>query len=160
MKLYHGTFLEFERIDLSKSNRGKDFGKGFYLSDDFQQAQRMSVFKALQFGGKPVVQSYEFDECLLSNGGLSFKRFDDYSREWAEFVLQNRNNDSYRNVHSFDVIYGPIANDKVGVQIRNLLENNINMSVFLERLKYIQGITYQYFFGTEKAVSKLIRVYE
>ena len=29
MILYHGTYLNFDRIDLSKSNKGKDFGKGF-----------------------------------------------------------------------------------------------------------------------------------
>jgi hypothetical protein len=56
------------------------------------------------------------------------------------------------------VIYGPIANDKVGVQIRNLMEQNIDMNVFLERLKYMHGITFQYFFGTEKAISKLVRI--
>lgn len=127
MKLYHGTYTDFDVIDLSKSNKGKDFGKGFYLSDNYEQAQ-------------------------------SFLHFDEYSKEWAEFVLKNRTNDSDNNIHFFDVIYGPIANDKVGVQIRNLMEQNIDMNVFLERLKYMHGITFQYFFGTEKAISKLVRI--
>lgn len=33
MRLYHGTNVEFEQIDLTKSNRFKDFGQGFYLTD-------------------------------------------------------------------------------------------------------------------------------
>ena len=45
--------------------------------------------------------------------------------------------------------------DKVGVQIRNFMEGNISIDVFLERLKYIKGITFQYFFGTEKAIKHL-----
>lgn len=29
-KLYHGSNVPIEQIDLSRSRRGKDFGKGFY----------------------------------------------------------------------------------------------------------------------------------
>lgn len=47
------------------------------------------------------------------------------------------------------------ADDKVGVQIRNFMEGNISIDVFLERLKFIKGITFQYFFGTEKAIKHL-----
>ena len=67
-------------------------------------------------------------------------------------------NETDTNIHDYDIVYGPIANDKIGVQIRNLLENNIDIEVFRERLKYIKGITFQYFFGTEKAISKLNRI--
>lgn len=158
MKLYHGTYLDFDTIDLSKSNKGKDFGKGFYLSDNFDQASKLAAFKAIQFDSEPIILSYEFDENALTNGSLSFLKFEEYSQEWAEFILKNRTNESDENIHQYDVVYGPIANDKVGVQIRNLMEQNIDMALFLERLKYMHGITFQYFFGTEKAVSKLVRI--
>ncbi|MCR5550359.1 MAG: DUF3990 domain-containing protein [Bacteroidales bacterium] len=158
MRLYHGTYTDFEIIDLSKSNKGKDFGKGFYLSDNYEQAHKLAVFKAIQFDAEPVVITYQFDENLLIDGSLSFLQFGGYSKEWADFVLKNRTNDQDDNIHPFDVVYGPIANDKVGVQIRNLLEQNIDMEVFLERLKYMHGITFQYFFGTGKAISKLVRI--
>lgn len=49
MILYHGTYTNFNIIDLSKSNKGKDFGKGFYLSDNYEQAHQLAVFKAIQF---------------------------------------------------------------------------------------------------------------
>ncbi len=158
MKLYHGTFTDFDTIDLSKSNKGKDFGKGFYLSDNYEQAQRLAVFKAVQYNEEPVVLTYEFNKELLTNGELSFLRFGEYSKEWAEFVLKNRTNENDANAHPYDVVFGPIANDKVGIQIRNLLEENIDMDTFLKRLEYMHGITFQYFFGTEKAISKLVRI--
>lgn len=158
MKLYHGTYTDFDTFDLSKSNKGKDFGKGFYLSDNYEQAQRLAVFKAVQFNKEPVVLTYEFDEESLTNGVLSFLRFGEYSKEWAEFVLKNRTNENDANAHPYDVVFGPIANDKVGIQIRNLLEENIDMDTFLKRLEYMHGITFQYFFGTEKAISKLVRI--
>lgn len=158
MKLYHGTYTDFTQIDLSLSQKGKDFGKGFYLSDNYDQAYNMAVFKSIQFNGNPIVLQYEFDESLLYDGELSFSKYEEYSREWAEFVLKNRVNMSDVNIHTYDVVYGPIANDKIGVQIRNLIEQNIDMDIFLKRLKYMQGITFQYFFGTEKAISRLVRV--
>lgn len=89
---------------------------------------------------------------------MNTKRFDGYSLEWAEFVFANRNNYTEKPTHDYDIVYGPIADDKVGVQIRNLIEKNITMEVFLERLKYIKGITFQYYFGTQKAINLLKRI--
>ena len=155
MILYHGSNAEIHDIDLSKSARGKDFGKGFYLSENEKQAQEMAVFKSLQTNGTPVVNSFEFDERVLSDNSLRVKVFKEYSLEWAEFVFKNRSNRSDNPIHEYDIVYGPIADDKVGVQIRNFMEGNINIDVFLERLKFIKGITFQYFFGTEKAIKHL-----
>lgn len=67
MRLYHGTNVNFDRIDISKSNPWKDFGQGFYLTDIFDQAQKMGEKKALIFGGSSIVQEYEFDEAYLTN---------------------------------------------------------------------------------------------
>lgn len=145
-------------IDLNKSQRGKDFGCGFYLSELAAQAEEMAKFKVQLFGGRTIVQSYEFDEAHLSDGTLRFLRFDGYSRDWATFILANRQNKSADNIHDYDIVYGPIANDKVGAQIRNVIEQNINMETFLERLKYMKGITFQYFFGSEKAIQMLRRL--
>lgn len=140
MILYHGSNTEIHAIDLNQSMRGKDFGQGFYLSADQRQAEEMATFKTLQFGGCPIVNAFEFDETLLSNSSLNTKIFDDYSLEWAEFIFANRNNMTDIPIHEYDIVYGPIADDRVGVQIRNLIEGNITIDVFLERLKYIKGL--------------------
>ncbi len=109
-------------------------------------------------GGSPVVLEYEFNDSALDNCGLQYKHFDAYTKDWAEFIFANRMNCSRTNIHDYDIVYGPIANDKVGVQVRNLMEENITLEVFLERLKYIKGITFQYFFGTENAIGYLSRI--
>ena len=58
-------------------------------------------------------------------------------------------------IHDFDIVHGPIANDDVGYQIRRLLAGMITIETFLEELKYKEGITYQYFFATERSVQFL-----
>lgn len=158
MILYHGTNTDFMSIDLNHSQRGKDFGCGFYLSESKTQAEEMAKFKVQLFGGQTIVQSYEFDEAHLNDGTLQFLRFDGYSKDWATFILANRQNKNADNIHDYDIVYGPIANDKVGAQIRNVIEQNIDMVTFLERLKYMKGITFQYFFGSEKAIQMLRRL--
>ena len=158
MILYHGTNTDFMSIDLNHSQRGKDFGCGFYLSESKTQTEEMAKFKVQLFGGQTIVQSYEFDEVHLNDGTLRFLRFDGYSKDWATFILANRQNKNADNIHDYDIVYGPIANDKVGAQIRNVIEQNIDMVTFLERLKYMKGITFQYFFGSEKAIQMLRRL--
>ena len=58
-------------------------------------------------------------------------------------------------MHSFDVVYGPIANDRVGLQIRNYRLGNIDKKEFLRRLKYIKGVIFQYAFCTKHAIETL-----
>ena len=157
MILYHGTNQEFDAIDFSKCHRGKDFGCGFYLSENRQQAVEIAENRVKFQGGKVVVQEYAFDESLLG-GLLLFRKFDSYTKDWAEFIYANRKNLNTENIHFYDVVYGPVANDRVGLQVRNLIEHNINIEVFLERLKYMKGIAFQYFFGTNLAVNQLHRL--
>ena len=80
MKLYHGSTVEIKEIDIAKSKPNKDFGRGFYLSADKQQAQRLAEYKAYQIGGNPVINVYDFDERLLTDGTLKVRRFDRYSK--------------------------------------------------------------------------------
>lgn len=156
MSLYHGSTVEIKEIDLSLSKPNKDFGKGFYLSDNYKQAYEMASYKAGLFGSKPCVTKFEFDENLLKNRSLKVLSFSEYSKEWAEFVFKNRNQENKDFSHDYDIVTGPIANDRVGAQIRRFVEGDISFDTFLERLKYMKGITFQYFFGTPKAIQTLV----
>lgn len=155
--LYHGSNVRITSIDLAQCNPYKDFGQAFYLSDKQEQAMDVAIARVDIFGGEPMVNAYRFDETLLSNGTLSFKTFDGYTEEWADFVYQHRDESIVPPyMHPYDVVYGPIANDRVGLQIRNYREGNIDKKEFLRRLKYMKGITFQYAFCTSKAIEKLL----
>ena len=156
MKLYHGSNILIDKIDLSKSKPNKDFGRGFYLSDNEEQALEMAKFKTLTLGGVPLISIFEFDENIITNNTLKVKVFQNYSEEWADFVFANR--EGLDNVEEYDIVYGPIANDTVGLQIRKLKSGNIDKVEFLNRLKYMKGITFQYYFGTENAIKTLKKI--
>ena len=158
IKLYHGSTMIINHIDLSFSRPNKDFGKGFYLSEDMQQAWRMAEFKALIDGGEPVMNTYLFDESILKSKELNILTFKEYTHEWADFVFMNRNNKSQNSVHEYDIVYGPIANDRVGLQMGKYEAGDISLDQLLENLKFMKRITFQYYFGTERAISKLQKI--
>ena len=51
MILYHGTNVDFDKIDIEKSNPYKDFGKGFYLTN-LQTGRRISKKESPNFWRK------------------------------------------------------------------------------------------------------------
>lgn len=157
MRLYHGTNKAFDAIDLLKSKPNKDFGRGFYLSPNFEQALEMAKIKySQQETGEPIVMTFEVDELEMNN--LRVLRFDGYNEEWAMFILANRNNATGGSAHDYDIVYGPIADDKVGAQLWRYETQLIDLPTLVEKLKYMKGVTFQYFFGTEKAISILKRI--
>ena len=157
MILYHGTNAVFDEIDLTKSKPNKDFGQGFYLSREYTQAMDMAKIKVEQLeSGVPTVITFEADETKMLS--LKMLRFDDYSEEWAKFILLNRNNASRQPAHDYDIVIGPIANDRVGVQLWKYENQSIDLPTLVHNLRNMKGITFQYFFGTERAIKILKRL--
>ena len=156
MKLYHGSTVDIQQIELAKSKPNKDFGRAFYLSDDEQQALEMAQFRAAFEDAIPVVNVYEFDENLFQQ--FRYKRFEEYTEEWAHFVYDHRTEPQGMTLHDYDIVYGPIANDRVGAQIARFKQGYITFDEFLRRIQYIKGITFQYAFCTQRALDKLTKL--
>ena len=157
MILYHGTNADFGDIDLRKSKSNKDFGQGFYLSREYAQAMAMAKIKVEQLeSGVPTVLTYEVDDEAMAE--LRVLRFDDYTEEWANFILLNRNNASQEPAHDYDIVIGPIANDRVGVQLWKFENGTIDLPTLVHNLRNMKGITFQYYFGTERAIKILKRL--
>ena len=158
-RLYHGSNVAIEQIDLSMSKRGKDFGKGFYLNANINQAMDMAI-RTTRFlnEGTPTLSCFEFDEDEAIKSGLNIKVFADYSEEWAEFVVMNRKNNSDVPAHPYDIVIGPIADDTVGVQIRRFIMGYLSASALVQELKFHGDHAVQYFFGTSKAINLLKRI--
>lgn len=152
MILYHGSNTDIQTIDLEKSKVGKEFGCGFYLTPDFVVAQNQAKRRADIEGGEPIVNCYEVDEAALA----SFKvaTYEGYSTQWAEFVKVNRANRTRLQLHDFDIIIGPIANDDIGMQMRKFNAGRITLEQFMKAIEW-KEVTIQYFFGTERSIKLL-----
>ena len=157
MKLYHGSNTDIESIDLTKSLKHKDFGKGFYLTPDRDTATRMAKKKTRLFGGTATLITYELDESAL-NSGLKIKVFPEKACvEWFLFVDANRQKENPMPTHDYDIIIGPIADDGVVLQLTNFREGLYTPEEAARKLqdKYLDQ---QYYFGTEKALQYLTKI--
>ena len=165
MILYHGTNLNIAEIDLSKCRPGKDFGKGFYVTDIKEQAEKMARRVARISGNGPVVNVYEIDDCFLYTPGLRIRNFGaDTSAEWAVFVMNNRSR-SFMNYDSpecnkdnkYDIVAGPIADDDMALLFRQYENQWIDFDALVKGLTY-RDTTNQYSFHTERAIRLLHKV--
>lgn len=160
ISLYHGSNVEINEIDLSICKVGKDFGKGFYLNPNFEQAREIAIrtTRVLQ-QGQAIVNGFEFNEAVLTSPeNLKIKIFPDYSEDWADFVVLNRKNKTELPVHDYDIVVGPIADDTVGVQIRRYIQGYIPAKQLVEELRFHGNHAIQYFFGTQQAIKLLKRI--
>ena len=87
---------------------------------------------------------------------VDVKIFSHYSIEWSRFIRANRKNKSEEPLHCHDIVYGPIADDTIAKQMRRLDLEYIDEERFMKEIQYKEE-TFQYFFGTEKAINHLTK---
>jgi hypothetical protein len=131
MILYHGSYIQIEKPNLSFSRKELDFGVGFYTTSIKEQAEKWSS-KFKNRKEKSVVSKYEFDERNIEK--FSTLKFDSYSEEWLDFVVLCRTGKTLAN--EYDLIIGGIANDDVFNTLQLFLDNMIPKQETLKRLRY------------------------
>ncbi len=151
MKLYHGSNIAVKIPKIIPPLRALDFGAGFYLTTDFEQAKKWSILKTERSGtGKPIVSVFEISENDINN--LSVLKFDTADKDWLEFVSINRKNGIINN--DIDIIIGPVANDNTMPVITLYLRGDYNADEALRRL-LPQKLKDQIVFKNEKSLSYL-----
>jgi hypothetical protein len=121
MKLYHGSTVAVRKPSLRPGRPNADFGKGFYTTSNWEQAVRWAHIKQeREKSQRAIVSVYEFDETLLNSPDWNIRRFLGADEPWLLFVANCRKS---RN-HDFDLVEGPVANDKVFTTV-NLFESGV-----------------------------------
>ena len=81
MRLFHGSNCKITKVDLSFSRLFMDFGKGFYLTPDFQRALTMANRATeLKNEGTPQINRFIFNRSSCPPD-LKIKEFVDFVRE-------------------------------------------------------------------------------
>ena len=73
MRLLHGSNVEIVHPDLMMCQSMNDFGRGFYLTPQWQRAYMMAKRRAGRDGGEPVVNQFLYYP--VSKRGLKVKEF-------------------------------------------------------------------------------------
>ncbi len=173
--LYHGSYAPVERIDLDRCQPGKDFGKGFYLTTDLQQAKGFipsSLRKARALGAADASQRHGYVSAFRYKAlepAPSFYSLPDTDRQWLWFVALNRRRSLAEKLEnriapellSAEVVASKIANDTTNPVITTYLnglygpvEDDLSAQTAI-RLLLPDRLKDQYCFLTENALAHL-----
>jgi hypothetical protein len=155
MKVYHGSFTEIKKIDLSKGELLRDFGRGFYVTKFREQAEYWALRKGKQKQQEACITEFTFLESAFDTNYLKTLQFDDYSVEWLDFVILNRKNDTRDNMHNYDIVEGPIADDAIATRIDFYLSGGIAKAEFIDELRFKHKPSHQIAFCSAKSLLML-----
>ena len=149
MKVYHGSYVAVPQPDLTHSRENVDFGKGFYTTPIYEQAEQWAKrFRKQNKTG--IVSEYSFDDSSLSD--VRVLTFESYSEEWLDFILQCR---TCKDTTDYDIVIGGVANDRVFNTVELYFDGLIDKAEAIKRLMY-EKTNLQITFRTEVALSKLV----
>lgn len=151
MKIYHGSLEVVEHPMILLPNRKLDYGEGFYTTTSEKQSKEWAERRMFEkHSTYAYVNVYEFDDKKLTD----FKSliFSEPNREWVEFVMANRTQKGF--IHDYDIVYGPVANDRVYLQFGLYESGVISVETLIRELKTYKLID-QYLFHTERALTSL-----
>lgn len=129
MILYHSSTEVVKTPDTAHSRSYLDFGKGFYLTSIYEQAQRYGE-RFLRRGKSAWLNSYELQDGL---DGWNILRLESYDKEWLDFVSVCR---AGNDTTDYDMVVGGIANDRVILTLDRYFAGEITQEQALGLLKY------------------------
>lgn len=150
MILFHGSNIMVKEPRILDSDRYLDFGFGFYMTTNKDQAINFAQKVAQRKGGKPIINIFSFDETKTI--GLRIKEFDGPNEEWLDFVSANRN--GIYEGEQFDIVIGPVADDDVYQTLQVYASGLLTKDQALQALK-IKKLYNQYLFATPESLKTL-----
>lgn len=150
MILYHGSIEIVDNPEIRIPSRSLDYGYGFYTTTSFKQAEDWVKRKLNANSPIGYVNVYELDEDLVKS--LKTLLFESPTEDWLDFVMSNRTNKDFN--HDFDIVYGPVANDKVYAAFALYEGGIIDKQNLISELKAYKLVD-QYLFHTDKALKAI-----
>jgi len=151
--LYHGSNVAVEKPAIVKANRTLDFGNGFYTTTSKEQAYKWAKIKQRREETKNgFITIYEISDDIFSRKDLNSKVFRGASKNWLNFVVNNRMIINY--AHNYDIVKGSVADDRVYACL-NAFENRfMDFDTAIKELRTYK-LDDQISFHTLKAINLL-----
>lgn len=151
MICYHGSDTIVDTPKILQSKRPLDFGGGFYVTTNSAQAKGWAIKVALRNKSDcKFVNRYEFDETKAESQFIVI-RFATADEKWLDFICDNR---SGRFTGDYDIVIGPVADDRVYRVVVEYENKDIDKETALKNLK-AETLCDQILFHTERALTCL-----
>ena len=149
MKLYHSSTVSVNKPDTLHSRDYLDFGKGFYLTSIYEQAEKYAQ-RFIRRNRDAWLCTYEFDYEPTEWKILQFKSYD---KQWLDFISNCR---AGKDDTDFDLVIGGIANDKVIQTLDRYFSGELSENDTLGLLKY-EKPNIQYCIRSQKMLDKCLK---
>lgn len=151
MKVYHGSVEIVDKPEIRIGKRTLDYGIGFYVTTSESQAIDWTLKRCIALKlTEGYVNVYSIDEKAIRQ--LKMLRFDGPTDEWIDFVHANRTDKSFS--HDYDVVYGPVADDRVYTAFALFESGLLSREELKVRLKSYELVD-QFLFHTEESLKYL-----
>lgn len=151
MILYHGSDTIVDTPKILEAQRPLDFGEGFYVTSSKNQAILWAKKVSLRNNSKyKCINRYDFN-LEKAEKSLAIIRFDIADENWLDFICANR---SRKPVGVYDLVIGPVADDKVYRVVVEYENGDLDKETALKRLK-TETLCDQVLFHTKKALEYL-----
>ena len=151
MILYHGSLERITKPEIREPNRTLDYGAGFYATTSYAQAEEWVRRRMKEsFANIGYVNEYELNTELLEQ--MHCLIFDSPTEEWLDFVMRNRTERGF--THGYDIVYGPVANDRVYAAFALYEGGLLNKQNLIAELRTYKLVD-QYLFHTPKALEAI-----
>ena len=150
MKLYHGSLEVVSEPRIITPSRTLDYGRGFYTTTSYEQAEQWVRRRKGTQHSVGYVNIYELADVLPDE--IKQLRFETPTEEWVDFVMRNRTERGFE--HSFDIVYGPVANDRVYAAFALYESNLLDKEGLIRELRTYELVD-QFLFHTEQSLQYL-----
>jgi hypothetical protein len=114
LTLYHASYTTIETVDLSLCRKKNDFGQGFYLTTDNNQAERF-IKTSIRKSGETLDFGYVNRYAMRDFDGLRCLEFTTTDKDWLHCVCAFRRveivSENLSKWEEKEAIIGKIAND-------------------------------------------------
>lgn len=151
MICFHGSDTIVDTPKILEPKRPLDFGGGFYVTTNEEQAKRWAIKVAYRNNNKfCCVNRYEFD-LEKAKKELTLLKFEIADENWLDFICANRNG---KDTGKYDIVIGPVADDKVYRVVVEYENGDIDKITALKNLK-TEALCNQILFHTAKSLEYL-----
>lgn len=167
--LFHGTISKINKIDVTRGRDNKDFGKGFYMALDQNQAVGMmhkkyrEAISRMANKSEPGRYSERLYKIIIDTEyavSLNILNFEKADIDWLNFILQCRETGGMP--HNYDLVIGPTADDNTLLCLRTYWQGLYGVTgsdkaktTLLENLEP-ENLGIQYFIGKQSVADRLI----
>lgn len=145
IKYYHGSSVVVDNPKIIINKNYKDFGYGFYVTKFEKQAEKWAR-RNLIYNKSAIISCFKLNDC----SDLNVKVFEDPTDEWIDFIGNCRNG----KLHEFDIVEGPMADDKVFLFAEQYFRGELSRDEFRVICEFRKP-THQICFCTEKSLAYL-----